>query len=211
MKIGILTNGSIVDYSFYKDKIDHYDLIICADGGLAHAMKMDIIPQVALGDFDSTTDHVIQLFKSKGTEIIRYSTIKNETDTEIALLYALAQKPDAIDILAGLGSRFDHSFGNVHLLKKAADLGVPCWIITENNEITLIKDKIKVTGEIGDGISLLPFTETVSHVYTSGLAYPVEDGEFHIGAPYGISNYMTKSKAEIKIDGGLLLVMKYRE
>ena len=211
MNIGILTNGWIGDYDFYKKRLKKYDYIICADGGLAHASKMDLVPKVALGDFDSTPDHIVKYFHSRGTKIISYSTIKNETDTEIALDYALDQRPESIDILAGIGSRFDHSLANVHLLKKALEKGVFCRIISENNEIMVIDSEILLEGEEGEGISLLPLTELVSQVYTRGLAYPVVNGEFRLGAPYGVSNYMNHTKAEIKIGSGLLLVMKYRE
>ncbi len=209
MKIGILTNGSIKNYDFYTEKLKAYDLMICADGGLVHAKQMAIIPQIALGDFDSTPSQMVDYFRSKGTKIISYSAIKNETDTEIALDYALAQKPASIDILAGLGSRFDHSLANVHLLKKGIEQGVPCRIMTENNEVIVIDSSVKLKGNIGDGVSLIPLTELVSHVYTRGLAYPVEDGEFRIGIPYGVSNYMNKLEAKISINGGLLLVIKY--
>ena len=135
MKIAILTNGSISNYEFYKLKLKAYDLIICADGGLAHAYKMDIIPHVALGDFDSTSVEIVDYYRLKGCQIIEYSTIKDETDTEIALNYALDQNPERVDILAGLGSRFDHSLANVHLLKKGLEQKIPSRIITENNEI----------------------------------------------------------------------------
>lgn len=211
MNIGILTNGSITNYNFYKEKLKKYDVVICADGGLTHAAKLDLVPQVALGDFDSTSDHTLKYFQSKGTKIIRYSTIKNQTDTEIALDYALNERPESIEILAGLGSRFDHSLANVHLLKKALEKDIPCTIVTEHNEIMLIDSGILLEGEEGEGISLLPLTEVVRGINTRGLGYPIKDGEFLLGAPYGVSNYMNHIKAEIKIDEGLLLVMKYKD
>lgn len=211
MKIGILTNGSIRDYNFYKERLKQYDIIICADGGLNHAIKLGLIPHVALGDFDSTPSDLVAYFESKGTKIVRYSKVKDQTDTEIALDYAMDKNPASIDILSGIGSRFDHSLANVHLLKKALDRGAYCHIITENNDIMVIDSKVQLKGQEGEGVSLLPLTETVSGVYTNGLAYPIKDGILRLGAPYGVSNYMTHAIAEIKIDGGLLLVMKYRD
>lgn len=209
MKIGILTNGSILDYDFYKAKLKDYDLMVCADGGLTHAYRMDLVPDVALGDFDSTSPELVEHYRSKGCKIIPYSTIKNETDTEIALNYTLGQGPDEIDILAGIGSRFDHSLANVHLLKKALERQVLTRIITENNEIMITDSKLEIRGAAGDGISLLPLTPTVRGVTTSGLAYPIKDGNFEIGAPYGVSNYMDEPKAWVEISSGLLLVIKY--
>lgn len=211
MKIAILTNGSVLDYEFYKSRLHQYDFIICADGGLKHAFKMGIVPRVALGDFDSTPPEILSYYKDKGCEIIEHPAMKNETDTELAFNYALGQKPSSIDILAGLGSRLDHSLANVHLLKKVLGQGVLGRIITENNEVILIDTDTKIEGEIGEGISLLPFSQSVTDIFTTGLGYPIENGRFDIGKPYGVSNYMTHNTAHIKLGSGLLLVIKYRD
>lgn len=211
MKIAILTNGLVLEDEFYKAKSKEYDLVICADGGLNHAYNLGIVPQIAIGDFDSTSPQVLSYYQDQGCEMIKHPSMKNETDTELALDYAISQKPSCIDILAGLGTRFDHSLANVHLLKKSLDVGIFTRIITENNEIILIDSNIKIKGEIGDGVSLLPLNSSVTGVYTTGLAYPVENGSFHIGEPYGVSNYMTNTEAHIKLKHGLLLVIKYKD
>lgn len=211
MKIGIITNGSISNYDFYKEIVKAYDLIICADGGLAHAHKIGVLPDVILGDFDSAPSKMVEDYRSKGCKIITYPAIKNETDTEIALAYALDEGPESIDILAGIGSRFDHSLANVHLLKKGLERSLPCRIITENNEIMIIDQDAQIEGKRGEGVSLLPLTQSVKGVFSAGLAYPIEDGVFEMGAPYGVSNYISEDKAHIKIESGLLLVIKYRD
>lgn len=211
MKIAVLTNGFIKDYLFYQGKIKEYDFIICADGGLRHAFNMDITPNIVIGDFDSTPTDIMEHYCSLDCEFIQYSTIKDETDTEIALNYALAKKPCSIDILAGFGNRFDHSLANVHLLKKGLEHNIGITIITENNEVSLIDQSIKIKGEIGQGVSLLPLSESVEGIYTKGLAYQVEHETFIIGKPYGVSNYMTNTIAEVTIKKGLLLIIKYRD
>lgn len=211
MKIAILTNGYISDYKFYEAMIDKYDLLICADGGLKHALKMDAHPQVAIGDFDSTPKHIVELFSSRGTKIKKYNTIKNETDTEIALHYAIGKMPDSIEILAGLGDRIDHSLANIHLLKQAVDKNIKCKIVTESHEIIANNSCVKIYGDAGDGVSLLPLTEEVTGVYTKGLAYAVNNGNFELGTPYGTSNYMSGSEAEIKLANGILLIIRYKE
>ena len=37
MRAVIIGNGDIKDYLYIKSKINHYDFIICADGGYNHA------------------------------------------------------------------------------------------------------------------------------------------------------------------------------
>lgn len=211
MKIVILTNGAIENYDFYQPKFQSYDFIICADGGLKHAYKLGVLPNVALGDFDSTPKELLKYYHQKGCKVIQYDTVKDETDTQIALEYAINQKPQRIDIFAGIGSRFDHSLANVHLLLKGLDHNIPIRILTEHNEIMVTDSSLEVMGEQGDGISLLPLTKKVTTIHTSGLAYPIEGGVFNIGEPYGVSNYMSETKAKIEIASGLLLVMKYND
>ena len=211
MKVGILTNGSVLDYEFYKSRFHLYDLIICADGGLKHAFNMDLVPQIALGDFDSTPPKILAYYKEKGCKIIVYPAMKDETDTELAVDYALDQKPSAIDILAGLGTRLDHSLANVHLLKRVLEQGVLGRIVTENNIVMLIDGDIKIEGEIGEGISLLPFSQSVDRIFTTGLGYPINNGRLEMGKPYGVSNYMTHTIAHIKLGSGLLLVIRYKD
>lgn len=211
MKIGIITNGLVLDYEFYKEKLKDYDLLICADGGLKHAFKLGIIPHVAIGDFDSTPPEILAHYQKTKCEFIEYAVRKDETDTELALDYALAKNPSDVHVLVGIGTRFDHSLANVHLLKKALDHGILARIITENNEIMLVDSDVKIEGEIGEGISLMPLTQSVNHVFTTGLEYPIDNGTLEIGKPYGVSNYMTHTTGRIQFKSGLLLVIKYRD
>ena len=211
MKIGIITNGLVLDYEFYKPKLKDYDLLICADGGLKHAFKLGVIPQVAIGDFDSTPPGILDYYQKTKCEFIQYAVRKDETDTELALDYALAKNPSDVDVLVGIGTRFDHSLANIHLLKKVLDQGILGRIITENNEIMLVDSDVKIEGEIGEGISLMPLTQFVTHVFTTGLEYPIENGTLEIGKPYGVSNYMTHTTGCIEFKSGLLLVIKYRD
>ena len=46
----------------------------------------------------------------------RFKPEKNETDMELALNWAVEQKPDLIRIFGATGGRLDHLFANVQLL-----------------------------------------------------------------------------------------------
>lgn len=211
MEILILTNGHIDDYEFYKKRLKGYDLIICADGGLNHAYKLRLLPQLAVGDFDSTSKEILKYYYTRGCKFLEHPARKDETDTEIAINHAIEQKPRKIDIFAGIGSRFDHSLANVQLLKKGLDAKIDMRIITEHNEIMLIDSRIDIGGELGDGVSLIPLTMEVSGVNTKGLEYPLQNAKLYFGQSYGISNYMIKDRASIEIEEGLLLVAKYND
>jgi thiamine pyrophosphokinase len=46
------------------------DLIIAADGGAQHCLKLGIRPQVVIGDFDSVSVDELETLRSQGAEII---------------------------------------------------------------------------------------------------------------------------------------------
>ena len=208
MKACIVSNGTIKDYTFYRPIISQYDLIICADGGLIHLENMGITAHIAIGDFDSINEDTYEkLIKSK-IEIKKYPVKKDKTDTELAVEYALDKGCNEILLVAALGSRFDHSFANVSLLKYIMERGSKGIILNKNNEIHLINDRIKLSGKAGDKLSLIPITQKVCGITTKGLYYTLKDAEIVFGSSYGISNEFVEEEAFISIKDGLLLVIK---
>ncbi|MGL4345763.1 MAG: thiamine diphosphokinase [Cellulosilyticaceae bacterium] len=207
MKILILTNGDYGDYGFCDQEMT-YDYVICADNGMKHARKLGIMPHLILGDFDSCNPEDLAYFEGLKVPIQRVPSMKDETDTELAVNVATQKGATHITVYGGVGSRIDHSLGNIHLLKKTLEQGVEMWLVNAHNQITLISDQITLYGEVGQTVSLLPLTMTVTGVCTSGLAYEVQEGVFTLGRPIGVSNELIQTKATVHIQEGLLLVMK---
>ncbi len=211
MKALIISNGEIMDYRFYEDLIVESDLIICADGGAKHADKMGIIPNVVLGDFDSIGHDCFNNVKNTNIKYIQYSTDKDKTDTQLGVEYAIENGCNEIVLIGSLGTRFDHSFANISLLKYIIDRGAIGTVLNEHNEIHIIRDYIKLKGKIGDIISLLPITKNVEGISTIGLRYALQNAQMILGMPNGVSNVLIEEEAKIHIKSGLLLVIKARD
>lgn len=207
MKVLILTNGEYGDYSFCNQN-QHYDYIICADRGICHARNLGITPDLIVGDFDSGSEEDLAYFQNQGIAISRFQPEKDETDTEIALQKAIEMGAREVDIYGGLGSRLDHSLGNVHLLYQLLMLGIRGRLLNPNNNVSLEMDRCKITGKKGDLVSLIPFAGNVEGVTTKGLAYPLENAVIPIGTSLGISNYLLDEVAEVVIQKGILIVIK---
>jgi thiamine pyrophosphokinase len=172
---------------------------------------MGITADIAIGDFDSVNKETYErLIKSK-IEIKEYPVIKDKTDTELAVEYALDKGCNEILLIAALGTRLDHSFANVSLLKYIIERGSKGIILNKNNEIHLINNKIKLSGKAGDKLSLIPMTQKVCGITTKGLYYPLKNAEIAFGSSYGISNEFVEEEAFISIEEGLLLVIKARD
>lgn len=214
MRYIIISNGSIKDYDFYRRIISSDDYIICADGGAKHLIRMDIIPNVIIGDLDSINEEDKKEFIEKKVEFQKFPPNKNATDTELALDFALSHNPSEIILIGSLGSRMDHSIANVTLLKKILDSNIKGKIINENNEIYIMNTKnneMLLSGENDEYLSLIPLCNKVKGITLEGFKYPLYDAEICMGSSIGVSNEFANKQATIKIREGLLLVIKSRD
>ena len=206
MKALILTNGDYGDYSFCRQP-EAYALIVCADNGMRHARHLGMRPHLIIGDFDSCSQEDRAYFVSEGVEMVQVPAEKDETDTELALLYALQRGATEIDVYGGLGSRMDHSMANMQLVYRLLQQGVPVTLYSGKNQFQLVKDCVTLYGEAGKLVSMMPFSACATGVTTTGLAYEVTDITLSLGDAFGVSNYMLGKKATITLKSGIIAVL----
>ncbi|MGN0106483.1 MAG: thiamine diphosphokinase [Hominilimicola sp.] len=198
MRAVIIGNGDIKDYEYIKGKICNTDFIVCADGGYNNAMKMDIMPDVLIGDFDSASGF------ENVAERIKYPKRKDFTDGELAVMYAVEHGYNDVVLIAMTGDRLDHTIADILLLDKCEN----GMVIDDNNEIYLLKDRLEIEGRKGQTLSIIPINGDAQGITTSGLEYPLCDETLHFASSRGISNVMLDSKCEITIERGMAFVIK---
>lgn len=210
MRYLILTGGSI-DLDFAADYIGShtFDRILAADKGLEAADRLLLHTDVLLGDFDSAPDSILQKWLERpGLEVVRHNPVKDQTDTELAIWYALEHGADEIHIIGFTGTRIDHVLGTIQSLKCALDAGVDCVLADSHNRIRLLApgEYHRLRSEVfGRFFSLIPFTERVSGVSLTGMKYPLENAEFTIGNSLGVSNEIIAKEAVIAFSAGILI------
>ncbi len=211
MKVLIVGNGSINDYEYMKRYTEGAELAVFCDGGLRHASGLSVFPHVIIGDFDSVSHSLLSEYKQKNVEVLTFPTKKDKTDMEICLDYAKEKGATEVVILGGMGTRFDHTLANVHLLYAAKLMGIDALLANEFNEITVVTDKKSVQGKKGDIVSLVPLTPVVSGVSISGFEYGLKNATITLGQTIGVSNVIKDRTTSITIASGALLVIKSRE
>jgi thiamine pyrophosphokinase len=209
-RVIIFTNGNYGDLNFYKTLLKDDDYIICADGGTNHALDLGIIPNLIIGDLDSISSITLNKLQKYAIPVIKYPSEKNYSDLELAVDRALNLNPKEIVILGALGSRFDHTFGNVMLLTSGLEKGIQIKILDEIHEIFIADKNIKISGSIGDYLSLYALTPEVKGVKTMGLKYQLKNETLYFASTRGLSNEFTNDYAEITISQGYLLIVKVK-
>ncbi|WP_373483846.1 thiamine diphosphokinase [Acetobacterium sp.] len=207
MNVIIFTNGEYQNKDFYQKYLKEIkaDYLICADGGANYARELNIKPDIIIGDMDSITVETRAFFKE--TNFLCYPPKKDETDTELAIAHAIKMGASKVTILGGLGSRMDHSLGNIYLLKRFMDVGIEAEMVNEKNRIRLIGKTTRFDFPIGTIVSILPIGGDVEGLTITGFEYPINEGQLTIDKPYGISNVTNKNTQHIAFKKGMLLMI----
>ncbi len=201
----IFTGGKLTDGKPVRQALASADSVIAADSGALSALDMGVTPSVVIGDFDSLdTKHQAGL-KAKGTKLIAHPVEKDKTDTELAIDYAVEEGAKHITILGGIeGNRIDHILANVFVVNGH---DTPIRLINGETTVWRIKEPRTelISGSAGDRLSLLPLTQGVGGITTSGLKYALKDGLLKMGQSRGVSNVMTRKQASVTWARGVLL------
>src|ERR1700733_5611288 len=106
----VVTNGDLSDFTQVNKLRKKCDILIASDGASLHLHNLQIIPDVVIGDFDSSP---FPRHRITQTKYIKFPRDKDFTDTELALDYAKSLGYKNI-ILTGLnGTRVDHVLANI--------------------------------------------------------------------------------------------------
>jgi thiamine pyrophosphokinase len=210
VRILIFANGVLPDLTAARSLLQSGDFIICADGGSRHARALGLIPDVLIGDLDSTDTVGGGPPPDSKTKILRHPRDKDETDLELALSYALERDPSSIVIVGALGGRIDHALGNVGLLADDRLRGRDCCLDDGLEQVLLCRDAAVVSGVPGDLVSLLAWGGAVGGITVQGLKWPLSRETLSAGRTRGISNEMLDTVARIQIETGLLLIVHRR-
>jgi len=171
---------------------------------------MGLRPHVLIGDLDSVSAEYLDQYRSSGGEIKQYPVAKDATDLELALQHAISLNPATIVIAGATGSRFDHTLANVMLVNQPGYKEVDISLDDGTTRIELVKLSLQITGCAGDIISLIPLSEKVTGISTTGMLYPLSNEEMNLGETRGVSNVMTSDIAQVKCQTGILLCIHTR-
>ncbi len=211
MKVLVVGSGSIGDKQFLVERYKWAELVIAVDGGASHLLSANLLPHIAIGDFDSIKPADLDGLDRKRVEIITFPEKKDYTDMELALDLAVKRGATEVLIIGATGTRLDHSIGNVLYLYNFLDKGITAWIEDEHNKIFMVKDSITLKKQENWKVSLLSLTPTVEGLTTKGLYYPLKDAVLKFGSCLGVSNEFCEDTASVTFKKGLLLVLMTKE
>lgn len=184
------------------------DYIVGVDRAAYWLLQQGRTPDVAIGDFDSTTQKEFTILQKKVKHVKKFSSEKDWTDMELAIVHAIKQKPAEVVIAGGIGSRLDHSIATWHLLGALLAAQIPHTLVNETNRVRLVgRGRTMLQRGEHKYVSILSFTNFIS-LKLSGFRYEVPKTKLIRGTTRGVSNEIVKGQAVIEIFAGKAWVIE---
>lgn len=178
------------------------EYIIACDRGYAHALREGIRPQLIMGDFDSYSGAL-----PEDIPVERFKKEKDDTDTMLAIRWAIDKGFDAVRISCALGGRLDHLYANIQSLAFAVRAGLEAEMGDESTWLRAMGAGEYVIAEReGWSLSLFALSEKVEGLSISGSKYELEHGSLEYFFPLGASNEF-RGDAHISFESGVLLAV----
>ncbi|MDP8220991.1 MAG: thiamine diphosphokinase [Candidatus Stygibacter frigidus] len=203
--ICIIANGEKPELSVLMKALSGVGMVIAADGGSDHCRKLGIFPDVIIGDLDSTSAGISEIFPN--SEIIHLED-QETSDIEKAIEYALTFKPVRLNIISAMGKRTDHMLANIlvfYYLNRSGKLkDVDIHIYDNSGEMRFLSPGSHIIcNKKGRTVSFFSFG-TISYLTIQGFRYNLEKHESK-GYFSGLSNVYESDECVIEFSGSRLI------
>lgn len=218
MKYTIFLNGSYPkDMSKYLDEIKN-SIIYFVDGASNKVFDLDFLPDYIIGDLDSIDTKILNYYKSKNIEILKYPKDKDYTDFELALIHIYGLNIDLkkrfinksveikgdkeILVFGACGGRLDMTLSNLKLLESNFNMK---YISENEEEIFCIDRSIKIKNKKDKPFSILPLTN-IEELTLKGFEYEL-DKTYISKYETLVSNKIVSDEALISFENAIILII----
>ncbi len=184
----------------------HADFVIACDKGYTYCQRLGLRPDLIISDYDSYAGPV-----DPAIPVNRYASEKDDTDTMLAVRYAVEHGFGELVLCCALGGRLDHLIGNLQSLLFAQSHGVRASLLSEDTEIFTLRDgSLSVPRRPGWSLSVFALDGPAHGVCISGAKYPLQDADILPSLPLGVSNEWASDSAAVSVRDGVLMIVLSR-
>ena len=178
------------------------DYVIAADRGFDSLLAYGVMPDLAVGDFDSLGH------QPNHPNVIRLPAEKDDTDMVFALRKGLEQGYRRFLLLGGVGGRLEHTLANLQALSWLTAQGARGVLAGEGTVATVLRDE-RMTFPAGlTGFwSAFCLSGKAEGVTLRNLKYELTNYTISADFPLGVSNEFLEEPAQVSVRKGALLAL----
>ena len=162
---------------------------------------------LAIGDFDSVEESDLAYIKEYSDTLIQLNPIKDDTDSEAAVMYAIQNGYQKIHLYGGLGGRLDHAMINLRLVSRFPET---VYLYDQNNLIYSLAEGVHSIDK-RDYTYISFFTEDEATISLEGFKYPLDKQQLTNKDTYTTSNEILEDKGIITVHAGKVTVIQSKD
>lgn len=184
--------------------------VIAADSGIRHAQALGVVPELWVGDFDSSSAEDFEAHKDVPRQA--FPAAKDKTDGELAIDIATAKGATSLLILGAFGGeRADHEFLHLALALRLAERGFDVTLTSGRQEGRPVLPGAHAFDYLyGTLFSILGFTD-IEGLSIEGAEWPLDRIHMDFGSSLTISNRVAGPLHVSLVSGRALLVAQTLE
>ena len=200
----IIANGQSCSHALLNQLIEWCPFIVVLDGAYNRVQKLEIKPDVVIGDFDS-----IELINNDiDVEFIKIHD-QSTTDLEKGITYLKDKGYKNINVVWATGKRLDHTLNNISILAKYSEISIVFY--DDFSKAFLVPKSFSKRYKMNTAISLVPLG-TVSGISSSNLKFELDNTTLSFGTNSGTSNSVLENGViHIKYRSGNLVLIESRD
>lgn len=177
--------------------------VYATETGVSSALDQGLKVLGAFGDFDSVSKEELKRFEQNVPMFIKVSSIKDESDSELAIKILIGLGYSEIYVYGALGQRVDHQHINLVLMNRFPQV--------------ILKDENQVVQSYVEGVYTLPqadyhtfsvFTQQSAQISLEGCKYPLEKVTIDFGNSLTLSNEWNAEQCTLTVHQGQVWVVK---
>lgn len=183
------------------------DFLISADAGYLTCKEAGLIPDLAIGDFDSMA---IEELEGAGCERVTLPRAKDDTDTLAAMREGLARGYTRFAVHCALGGDLGHELANIQSLLFLRAHGARGVLHGQGQRAFALfpeDGELEVATRPGLRVSVFALAGDARGVTERGLRWELENAELSAAFPLGVSNEAAGAHATFAVGEGQLLVV----
>ena len=162
---------------------------------------------LAIGDFDSVEESDLSSIKDYSDTFIQLNPIKDDTDSEAAVMYAIEKGYQKIHLYGGLGGRLDHTMINLRLVSRFPET---VYLHDQSNFIYSLAEGVHSVDK-RDYTYISFFTEDEATISLEGFKYPLDKQQLTNKDTYTTSNEILEDKGIITVHAGKVTVIQSKD
>ena len=162
---------------------------------------------LAIGDFDSVEESDLAYIKEYSDTLLQLNPIKDDTDSEAAVMYAIEKGYQRIHLYGGLGGRLDHAMINLRLVSRFPET---VYLHDQNNFIYSLAEGVHSIDK-SDYTYISFFTEDEATISLEGLKYPLDKQQLTNKDTYTTSNEILEDRGIVTVHAGKVTVIQSKD